>query len=266
MNPDSLSLRPQPSHRKSFTLVELLTVMAVVAILASLLVPSFISARSKARAALCVSNQRQVSVAYTTKENNDKNRLFRYTDSFNAFWPVLKPYGISIDTNFCPETQKSRPLELMNQYSTLGNVSWPWASSSKTVLGSYFFNGWVFDVSLPPSGDPNDWNGNDPTSFFGTRLGQITECASVPLACDGVWVDGWPKFGTSIPPRSQWEKNDPTQDNGLCWGEPDYGRITVNRHEEKEAVGYIDGHAGLVKIVDIPKLKWSANHPTTQLN
>ncbi|MEN9359828.1 MAG: hypothetical protein RL095_1363 [Verrucomicrobiota bacterium] len=251
---------------RRFTLVELLTVMAVLAILASLLVPSFRSARSKARAALCVSNQRQVSIAYTAKENNLQNRLFRYTDSFNAFWPVLAPYGVSGDSRFCPETEKQRPLELSNPYSTLGNVGWPWVSSSKTVFGSYFFNGWVFDVSLPPSGDPSNWNGNDPSSFFGTRLGQITDASLVPLASDGVWVDGWPKYGNSLPPRSNWEKNDPSQDNGLCWGEPDYGRITVNRHDEKEAVGYIDGHAGMIRIVDIPKLKWSSSHPSTPLN
>lgn len=56
--------RPVPSgSRGAFSLVELLVVVAILAILASLLLPSLTAAKSKAWSARCKSNLRQVSVA-----------------------------------------------------------------------------------------------------------------------------------------------------------------------------------------------------------
>jgi prepilin-type N-terminal cleavage/methylation domain-containing protein len=48
--------------RRAFTLIELLTVIAIMAILAALLFPVFASAREKARQASCLSNMRQISL------------------------------------------------------------------------------------------------------------------------------------------------------------------------------------------------------------
>lgn len=53
---------PMPG-RGGYTLMELLTVVAIIAILAALLVPVFATAREKARAATCVSNERQIGLA-----------------------------------------------------------------------------------------------------------------------------------------------------------------------------------------------------------
>jgi prepilin-type N-terminal cleavage/methylation domain-containing protein/prepilin-type processing-associated H-X9-DG protein len=50
-------------RRHDFTLIELLTVMAVVAVLAGLLLPALSTARGRAREAACLSNVHQIGIA-----------------------------------------------------------------------------------------------------------------------------------------------------------------------------------------------------------
>jgi type II secretion system protein G len=51
------------SNERGFTLIELMVVVAIIAILASILIPNFVNARAQAQTAACMSNLRSIATA-----------------------------------------------------------------------------------------------------------------------------------------------------------------------------------------------------------
>ena len=61
--------------KKTFTLIELLIVIAIIAILAAMLLPALNKARSKAQESKCISNQKQIVTAVIFYANDFKEQL-----------------------------------------------------------------------------------------------------------------------------------------------------------------------------------------------
>lgn len=90
--------------RGAFTLIELLLVIAVIALLISILMPALGKAREAGRTVVCLSNQRQIGVSlmmyaaaqkeYIPRESGDSERWPGHpTQPRNPQWPqVLRPY------------------------------------------------------------------------------------------------------------------------------------------------------------------------------
>lgn len=104
--------------RRAFTLVELLIVLAIVAILSSILLPVFVSAKAGARQVVCITNHNQVSKAHILYSADYDDRLVLAGYYFNVGeepvydrkWPQLvAPYTRSMALFICPEDRSERP-------------------------------------------------------------------------------------------------------------------------------------------------------------
>jgi len=89
------------SKTTGFTLIELLVVIAIIAILAAILFPVFASAREKARAVTCLSNMKQLGLAFHMY-CMDWDETFPQAYQWKS---RLQPYINTTEINKCP----SRP-------------------------------------------------------------------------------------------------------------------------------------------------------------
>ncbi len=125
----------------AFTLVELLIVIAIIALLAAILFPVFTSVRDKARAASCLNNLKQISLAN-----------LQYTEDNDGYFPVdncavLTTCSNTMMTPFLAQTAPRFPV-LLDPYVKTPNV---YLCPSETAINSltpqyvgYWFNGPVF--------------------------------------------------------------------------------------------------------------------------
>ena len=106
------SVHPQ----EGFTLIELLVVIAIIAILAALLLPELANAKSQAQGVKCLSNLRQLDIAWVTYSGDNRDQLVdgawdQYTGGWIQGWLQL---GTVDDDN-------TNTLNLMAPYGLL----WP---------------------------------------------------------------------------------------------------------------------------------------------
>ncbi len=120
------------SRRRGFTLIELLVVIAIIAVLAAILFPVFAQAREKARATACLSNCRQIGLAFMQYAQDSDERLPLSTDtSRDLSWVVtVQPYIKSPQIYRCPDDRST-------------NWTTPLSGQTATRLSSYYLNDWL---------------------------------------------------------------------------------------------------------------------------
>ncbi|MCU0791497.1 MAG: prepilin-type N-terminal cleavage/methylation domain-containing protein [Opitutaceae bacterium] len=72
---NSAAITPTAAARRAFTLIELLTVIAIIGILAAIIIPTVGKVRESAKSAKCVSNLRQINMAVKLYVEDNKGFL-----------------------------------------------------------------------------------------------------------------------------------------------------------------------------------------------
>ncbi len=126
--------------RRGFTLIELLVVIAIIAILAAILFPVFINAKEQARVSQCISNLKQLHLAFQ-----------RYCDDNNGGTPFAGwDYWTPATSNWCgcdgPGVTRAdiRRAQLYPYAKTSGIFMCP---TDKNVKGRYVTNPALFPIS-----------------------------------------------------------------------------------------------------------------------
>lgn len=91
----------------AFTLIELLVVLAIIATLASLLLPALVQARQQGKRAGCLSNLRQIGLAAQLYADENHSYPPAWIDSSTRWMDLLKPFiAKSSRVYLCPADEK----------------------------------------------------------------------------------------------------------------------------------------------------------------
>lgn len=146
-------------HRAGFTLVELLTVLGILVVLAGLLFPVFATVRGKAREITCVSNLRQIGMAIRMYAQ-DADELY--------------PWAVDATDRYTPQIWRDFP-EFQAQI--------PYMPMMQEVLQPYMKSRPLFQCPADTGYDVEDFTGEPldarPSSYerFGTSYNYRTEIA-----------------------------------------------------------------------------------------
>jgi len=260
-------------NQKAFTLIELLVVIAIIAILAAILFPVFAQAREKARATSCLSNMKQVDLAFQMYLQDYDEVMVpmwvthtgdKWQGNGNGgtyYWPYLmQPYIKSWQIFRCPDEADptgvwgSGPNSWWGNwmrraglgYNYLGLSIW-WncqdtigvalaavAAPASTI--SYVDT--AFQNSPPLGSDTYPTNAERGTSVVNAPA-QFAAIAPAPFTC--TWVSQLP-LGPHGNGGWDWTLTpvDPSRPNYTGWA--------INRHSDGANVGWVDGHCKYSKI------------------
>jgi prepilin-type N-terminal cleavage/methylation domain-containing protein len=266
----------QVSRQKAFTLIELLLVIAVIAVLAALLLPALARAKTQAQQINCLNNVKQLTLAGLMYLNENQTGL-PYNDPTQAGYDsTVAPFWMEALTNdggsdlvrLCPSTRLPPPP--LGQAGGAADLAWVVGGSGgfPAIAGSYGLNGWFQDFI---NGVPFAFGAGKYSQWFFPKLSCALMPAQTPLVFDQ-------NYSATIPLEGDLAASDlyTGQQNPDSYPRVGMGCCTILRHGRPTAgrsvpytsgqplpgainMGLADGHAELCKLRNLWNYDWHLN-------
>lgn len=258
-----MSIKP-----RAFTLIELLLVIAIIAILAALLFPVFVQAREKARQTTCLSNLKQLGLAHLMyAQDYDETLLTAQVESLR--WPqLLAPYVKARGFVLCPAASYTLPLTGTLTYAEVLKDPLGPSGFNDYYYGLYPSYGYNFAYLSPSTTCPDAFDtpsaactavastgtayvpappGINPALGQGLMLAGVEAPASTVLMADSVSSPAgsptnlqWGYF--LVRPPQVWARTPPAS-----LDRETFGRVHP-RHQGAASVAFTDGHVKALTI------------------
>jgi len=287
------SLRPRRG-RGAFTLVELMVVVAIIAVLIGLLLPTISGARRQAKRTACLANLRSIGQGWSIYLAENKQSLphvFWYAGGaspdllWHGFWGgILADQGMPMWKMTCPEAAEPIPgmvggwgaanYAWSGEFSTPGSViRYPGAplalsTAKNPTPGAYRVGSYAFNNHCAA---PSTFGAPNGTGRWGRKVTNIRNGSEVPMFVDANWpqIDvynwaGQTESSMISPPGTPVAL--PTDLYGkAAWSSSStqHWRFLLARHNRGVNILTVDGSARWVQLEDVFMYQWD-NDPAQQ--
>lgn len=261
-------------RRIGFTLMELLVVIAVIALLMAVLLPALQRVKRQARSVVCQSNLKQWGTIFAMYTGDNEGRLPKqkyYTLATPEHWIyALRDYSTGSEGISCcpmatklanPTTQRNSDMSTLitqNARQITGGTFLAWGKLGFRIegiytpnyYGSYGMNNWLAVPRKNASfviGCSSGMEAHE-NSFWLT--GNVGGQADIPTFLDSWWWCGWAK-DTDTPP---WYDGD--KDSFPCACRNSMRRFCIDRHDGSVNAAFLDSSVRKIGLKQLWTLRW----------
>jgi prepilin-type processing-associated H-X9-DG protein len=244
-----------------------LVVIAIIALLMSILMPALARVRKQAKAAICLANLKHWSLCFDIYAvGNDQRFMAGWMDNA-ANWGLgkqwmnqLRPsYGDSHEFALCPMTKKPKESwRLGGTFNAWANLGDGDGAVMAGDFGSYGMNDWAYNPPFDePLYIPENPRGHSQDSWY-WRGPAVRNPYNIPLFLDCIWTDVWPDDQLEPPPFEDYAVMTDASNQQMQ-------RICINRHDGGINILFLDYSVRKVGLKELWRLKWHPHFHTDNL-